>query len=207
MHRRLSIVALIFLAAIALAASGVIAAGLSGAAAADAGTGSQGEVSPKISRVITEAVNSPDRPADDKQLDAGRRPEQILTFFGIGPGMKVADIFAGRSTRGLHPMGLDPETALGRYMRAHVLQGGTFIVTGIVWLLWLHSSYGLLRYLGTKVTRFSPGWAVGCWFVPFVNLVRPYQVVEELRLRLSVATRRTIARALDLLGVSAPDAM
>jgi arginyl-tRNA synthetase len=31
--------------------------------------------------------------------------------------------------------------------------------------------------------------------------------VEDLRLRLSVATRRTIARALDLLGVSAPDAM
>jgi predicted methyltransferase len=68
---------------------------LSGAAAADAGTGSQGEVPPKISRVITEAVNSPDRPADDKQLDAGRRPEQILAFFGIAPGMKVADLWAG----------------------------------------------------------------------------------------------------------------
>jgi hypothetical protein len=64
-----------------------------------------------------------------------------------------------------------------------VLQVGSFIATAIVWLFWLHSSYGLLRHLGTKVTRFSPGWAVGCWFVPFVNLVRPYQVVKELRLR------------------------
>jgi predicted methyltransferase len=95
MHRRLSILALIFPAAIALAASGVIAVGASGAAAADAGAGSQGEIPPKISRVITEAVNSPDRPADDKQLDAGRRPEQILAFFGIAPGMKVADLWAG----------------------------------------------------------------------------------------------------------------
>ena len=94
MQRRLSILALIFPAAIAIAASGVIAVGASGAAAADADTGSQGEVPPKISRVITEAVNSPDRPADDKQLDAGRRPEQILAFFGIGPGMKVADLWA-----------------------------------------------------------------------------------------------------------------
>jgi hypothetical protein len=63
------------------------------------------------------------------------------------------------------------------------LQVGLFIVTGIVWLLWLHSAYGLLRLVGTRVTRFSPGWAVGCWFVPLVNLVRPYQVVKELRLR------------------------
>jgi hypothetical protein len=63
------------------------------------------------------------------------------------------------------------------------LQVGLFIVTGIVWLLWLHSSYGLLRQVGTKVTRFSPGWAVGFWFVPLVNLARPYQVVRELRLR------------------------
>jgi phosphate transport system substrate-binding protein len=38
----------------------------------------------------------------------------------------VADIFAGRSTRGLHPVGLGPETALGRFMRVHLLQGGTF---------------------------------------------------------------------------------
>lgn len=44
---------------------------------------------------ITAAINSPERPAADKALDAGRRPDQILAFYGIRPGMKVADIFAG----------------------------------------------------------------------------------------------------------------
>jgi predicted methyltransferase len=44
---------------------------------------------------ITSAINSPERPAADKALDAGRRPDQILAFYGIKPGMKVADIFAG----------------------------------------------------------------------------------------------------------------
>jgi predicted methyltransferase len=44
---------------------------------------------------ITAAVNSPERPAADKALDAGRKPDQILAFYGIKPGMKVADIFAG----------------------------------------------------------------------------------------------------------------
>jgi predicted methyltransferase len=44
---------------------------------------------------ITAAINSPDRPAGDKALDAGRRPDQILAFYGIKPGMKIADVFAG----------------------------------------------------------------------------------------------------------------
>ncbi|MGH7782198.1 MAG: class I SAM-dependent methyltransferase [Candidatus Binataceae bacterium] len=47
-----------------------------------------------IPAYIKAAVNAPDRPAEDKELDAGRKPEQILAFFGIKPGMKVADIWA-----------------------------------------------------------------------------------------------------------------
>jgi predicted methyltransferase len=60
---------------------------------------STSEVAPipqgQIPADITAAINSPERPAADKALDAGRRPDQILAFYGIKPGMKVADIFAG----------------------------------------------------------------------------------------------------------------
>lgn len=49
----------------------------------------------KIPAYIKAAVNAPDRSADDKALDAGRKPEQMLAFFGIKPGMQVADIWAG----------------------------------------------------------------------------------------------------------------
>jgi len=49
----------------------------------------------QIPKEITDAINAPDRPAADKALDAGRRPDQIMAFYGIKPGMKVADIFAG----------------------------------------------------------------------------------------------------------------
>src|SRR5579863_6746116 len=49
----------------------------------------------QIPQSITDAINSPDRPAADKALDAGRRPDQIMAFYGIQPGMKVADVFAG----------------------------------------------------------------------------------------------------------------
>jgi predicted methyltransferase len=44
---------------------------------------------------IVQAVGSPARPAADRELDSSRKPEQILAFFGIKPGMKVADLWAG----------------------------------------------------------------------------------------------------------------
>ena len=44
---------------------------------------------------IAEAVDSPDRPATDRNLDAARRPKEMLAFFGIASGMKVLDLFAG----------------------------------------------------------------------------------------------------------------
>src|SRR5690242_1106707 len=49
----------------------------------------------KIPQAIKAAVNSPERSAEDKSLDPGRKPGQMLAFFGIKPGMKVADLFAG----------------------------------------------------------------------------------------------------------------
>src|SRR5208283_418603 len=48
----------------------------------------------QIPKNIKDAIAA-DRPADDKQLDAGRKPDQMLAFFGIAPGMQVADLFAG----------------------------------------------------------------------------------------------------------------
>lgn len=36
-----------------------------------------------------------DRSEDDRKLDAGRHPGELLTFFGIAPGMKVAELAAG----------------------------------------------------------------------------------------------------------------
>lgn len=44
---------------------------------------------------MTAAVTAEDRSTDDKALDVGRKPEQMLAFFGIQPGMKVAEIGAG----------------------------------------------------------------------------------------------------------------
>ena len=48
-----------------------------------------------IPKPILAAVNSSNRPASDRALDASRRPAQVMAFYGIKPGMQVADIWAG----------------------------------------------------------------------------------------------------------------
>ncbi|HUY17720.1 MAG TPA: hypothetical protein VMV15_00725 [Candidatus Binataceae bacterium] len=67
--------------------------------AQEAGTAAKNEAGPipksEIPAYITAAVNSPDRLAADRALDAGRKPAQMLAFFGIKPGMKVVDLVAG----------------------------------------------------------------------------------------------------------------
>lgn len=41
------------------------------------------------------ALADPKRPAEAKELDASRKPAETLTFLGLKPGMKVADIMTG----------------------------------------------------------------------------------------------------------------
>jgi hypothetical protein len=55
-----------------------------------------------------------------------------------------------------------------------------FVVSGVLWLVWQHRGHANLHAAGVDPLRFTPGWAVGWWFVPFANLVKPFQTVREL---------------------------
>ena len=44
---------------------------------------------------IAGAIADDDRTDADRKLDAGRRPGEVLAFFRIAPGQKVAELFAG----------------------------------------------------------------------------------------------------------------
>lgn len=54
------------------------------------------------------------------------------------------------------------------------------ILTIVVFLIWLHRAFKNLPALAAQNLEFSPGWAVGWWFIPFANLVKPYQIMSEL---------------------------
>lgn len=40
-------------------------------------------------------VAAPDRSEQDRALDAGRKPAELLAFIGVKPGMRVAELGAG----------------------------------------------------------------------------------------------------------------
>ncbi len=54
------------------------------------------------------------------------------------------------------------------------------LATIVLFLIWIYRAFGNLSVLKARNLEFSPGWAVGWWFIPFANLVKPFQVVGEL---------------------------
>jgi hypothetical protein len=61
-----------------------------------------------------------------------------------------------------------------------VALAGVFVATAIVFLMWTHRAHRNLPALGAERLKFSPGWAVGYFFIPILNLFRPYQVMCEI---------------------------
>jgi hypothetical protein len=51
--------------------------------------------------------------------------------------------------------------------------------TIVMFLVWLYRVYTNFPALRVQHLDFTPGWAVGWWFIPFANLVKPYQAVSE----------------------------
>jgi Domain of unknown function (DUF4328)/Uncharacterised protein family UPF0547/Protein of unknown function (DUF2510) len=53
-------------------------------------------------------------------------------------------------------------------------------ITAIAFLFWFYRAYRNLIRTGIRDVRYGPGWAVGGWFIPFFNLVRPKQVANDI---------------------------
>jgi len=56
-----------------------------------------------------------------------------------------------------------------------------YVTTVVFFCIWLYRAYSNLRAFRHPGTlEYSPGWAVGSFFIPFANLVIPYRAVKEL---------------------------
>jgi hypothetical protein len=53
-------------------------------------------------------------------------------------------------------------------------------VSALAFLFWFYRAYRNLIRTGIRDVRYSTGWAVGGWFIPFFNLVRPKQVANDI---------------------------
>lgn len=60
-----------------------------------------------------------------------------------------------------------------------VLQVVVFLVTAVLFLRWTYLSNSNAHALGAFGMHYSPGWAVGWYFIPIANLWKPYQALKE----------------------------
>ena len=61
-----------------------------------------------------------------------------------------------------------------------IAQALLLLVTGICFLVWTYRLNRNLQALGVAGLQFSPGWAVGYFFIPVISLWRPYQIFREI---------------------------
>jgi hypothetical protein len=65
-----------------------------------------------------------------------------------------------------------------------------YVITAIPFLMWMYRACNNLMALGLCSATYKPSEAVWGFFIPFLNLVRPYQVAQQIW-ECSVADRRS----------------
>jgi hypothetical protein len=50
----------------------------------------------------------------------------------------------------------------------------------VIYLMWVYRAHLDLKLFTREPLNFTPGWAVGWWFIPFANLVQPCRVMGEI---------------------------
>jgi hypothetical protein len=54
------------------------------------------------------------------------------------------------------------------------------VATAIMFIRWFYAAYRNTAALEEGGVHFKPGWAIGAWFVPILNLWRPKQIANEI---------------------------
>jgi hypothetical protein len=80
-------------------------------------------------------------------------------------------------------VGIDEATGAAndtRHMVVALVSVFAALASLIVLLVWIYRAYANLPGLLAAEIQFTPGWAVGWFFVPIMNLFRPYQAVRDI---------------------------
>ena len=131
------------------------------------------------------ATEEPETPGDGWRPLAGRSLWAQL-LLGASALVSLVALLSDLATRGV----VTREPALITYADLQAIDDrdsligiatvAVILVTGIVFLTWVHRAARNLTELGATDLRFTPGWSVGYWFVPILNLWRPKQVIDDL---------------------------
>lgn len=100
-----------------------------------------------------------------------------ITFFTT---LSQRSLLRHAETDGLSVDGAYAEMPL-HVLMAPLLQLLVLLSCYVIIAFWIHRMAANTRFLaGTGKMEYTPGWAVGWFFVPFANLWKPYQAMKEV---------------------------
>ncbi len=102
----------------------------------------------------------------------------VLSAVGIISGLLQIELLSRAATGGVSEAEAAANDA--RQQLIGSLQFIVYLGTVVAFLTWFHRVHKNLPALGGRDLLYTPGWAVGGFFVPFLNLVRPFQVMREV---------------------------
>ncbi|MEC8180007.1 MAG: DUF4328 domain-containing protein [Pseudomonadota bacterium] len=101
----------------------------------------------------------------------------IIAYIGISAVMLVFEVLALTGQVNLYAM--VPETLAVTYGFAAIAYLLIFLVSVVLVSMWIYRAHANLKERGIE-TESSPGMAVGWYFIPFANLIKPFQNMRDL---------------------------
>lgn len=79
-------------------------------------------------------------------------------------------------------LGVDMIEAEANDTRQQIVNGINliiYVVTVVLFIRWFRRAYYNLRELGVN-TKYGDNMAVAAWFIPFLNFIRPFEIMKEI---------------------------
>lgn len=121
--------------------------------------------------------------------DNSSRAKQTISFFWLMLGITIVDMAAVGWQYFLlidaqeNPGEIDMSTLQTSDMLYGIVAIADFaihVLTIVFFIMWFRRAYYNLHTLSWNNARYSEGWAAGSWFVPFINLFYPYQIMMDI---------------------------
>lgn len=106
----------------------------------------------------------------------------LLAMIQAGSGLRMVDDLRAGMLIPSEAKDFNDSTALAGLSYLAALS-----VTAIAFLAWLSRTVDNVPALRSGTPSVTPGWAIGWWFIPFANLVKPYQIVRDIHDRLATS--------------------
>lgn len=106
-------------------------------------------------------------------LVVGAVVDAVAAVLGLRYGAAIGGVLDGTGSM------LPVRAVEDGYVGAGVVQLLAFVTTVVLFLVWFSKVDAVARTFGVVGHRHGHGWAVGAWFVPFLNLWRPKQLADD----------------------------